>query len=212
MTTTPSVSDASRLFCVGRNYAAHAREMGAERPPTPVFFMKPGSSRVLPGKAVLPSGHGRVDFEGELVLLLSGDPETPVAGIGLGVDLTLREQQAELKRQSLPWEVAKAFDGSALVAPFAPFRGRLNEGVAAMQLETRVNGELRQQASAADMLFRPSELIAHLGRYWQLRPGDLLFTGTPEGVGPVCPGDVIEMRAVTPEGVLGPFQWQLEAS
>lgn len=212
MTAMPAVSDASRIFCVGRNYAAHAREMGAERPQSPVFFMKPGSSRVAPGRLALPSGQGRVDFEGELVLLLSGNNERPVAGVGLGVDLTLRERQAELKRQGLPWEVAKAFDGSALVSPLSPFRGALDNGMAAMQLETRVNGELRQQASATDMLFPPSELLAHLGRYWQLRPGDLLFTGTPEGVGPVCPGDVIEMRAVTPEGVLGPFQWQLEAS
>jgi fumarylpyruvate hydrolase len=212
MTTMPSVSDASRLFCVGRNYAAHAREMGAERPQTPVFFMKPGSSRVPPGRVALPRGHGRVDFEGELVLLLSGVPERPVAAVGLGVDLTLRERQAELKRQGLPWEVAKAFDGSALVGPLSLFHGALDEGVAAMQLQTRINGELRQQASGADMLFRPSELIAHLGRYWQLRPGDLLFTGTPEGVGPVCPGDVIEMRAVTQDGLLGPFQWQLEES
>lgn len=212
MTAMPSVSDASRIFCVGRNYAAHAREMGAERPQSPVFFMKPGSSRVSPGRLALPSGQGRVDFEGELVLLLSGNRERPVAGVGLGVDLTLRERQAELKRQGLPWEVAKAFDGSALVSPLSPFRGELDDGIAAIQLETRVNGELRQQASATDMLFRPSELLAHLGRYWQLRPGDLLFTGTPEGVGPVCPGDVIEMRAVTQEGVLGPFQWQLEAS
>lgn len=210
MRALPPVSDASRIFCVGRNYAAHAREMGAERPTQPVFFMKPASSRVAPGPVRLPRGHGRIDFEGELVLLLSGDPAAPVAGVGLGVDLTLRDRQAELKRQGLPWEPAKAFDGSALLSSFSPMHGPVDEQFARLMLETRLDGEVRQQAPATAMIFPPSELIRALSAYWHLRAGDLIFTGTPEGVGPIRPGDVIAMRASSPDLSLGPFEWRMD--
>jgi len=208
----PEVSDASRLFCIGRNYAAHAREMGAERPEEPVIFIKPGSVRRGPGPVILPTAFGRVDFEGELLLLLSGEPETPVAGVSLGVDLTLRERQAALKRKGLPWETAKAFEGSALMGDFSPLPAP--EQLDELAFETRINGEVRQRGRASDMLFTPLELIRALSVFWQPRAGDVLFTGTPEGVGPIQPGDVIELQTGPLEtGIampLGPFQWQME--
>lgn len=194
MSVPPRVSDASRLICVGRNYADHAREMGAERPAEPVLFLKPGAAAVPPGPARLPEGLGRVDFEGEMTLLLSGDPARPVAGIGLGVDLTLRERQTGLKEKRLPWDTAKAFDGSALLGGFTAFDSDRDDGFRTLAFETRVNGECRQRGHVSDMLFPPLALVAAAGRYWQPRAGDVLFTGTPAGVGPIASGDVIEMK------------------
>ncbi|MCP1728014.1 fumarylpyruvate hydrolase [Natronospira proteinivora] len=206
----PPVDDASRLFCVGRNFADHAREMGAERPRHPVIFLKPGSARVPPGPVRLPCGLGRVDFEGELTLLLSGREAQPFAGVGLGVDLTLREAQSRLKQDRLPWTVAKAFDGSALLGPFMPWPADLSADLSNLCFETRVNGESRQQGYGHDMLFTPAELISALSRFWCLRAGDVLFTGTPAGVGPLHPGDVIELAIRQPEMGGAAASWQME--
>lgn len=212
MSELPPTSDASRLFCVGRNYADHAREMGAERPAEPVLFLKPGSVAVPPGPARLPRGMGRVDFEGEMTLLLSGNPWRPVAGVGLGVDLTLRDRQAGLKEKRLPWDTAKAFDGSALLGGFTALSGRLDDDFRALCFETRINGERRQHGCVSDMLFPPLELVKAVGRFWQLRAGDVIYTGTPAGVGPLQPGDVIEMQWSGGGIETAPFVWTMEAS
>jgi len=167
-----------RIFCIGRNYAAHAREMGAEAPAEPVVFMKPPQSLVAPGPVQLPRGRGAVHHELELVVALD---ESGPAGMALGLDLTLREEQAALKRAGLPWERCKAFEQSAALGPFvAP-----PDDWQALQFE----GRRHQAADTANMLFGVAQLLDWLGRHWTLRPGDLVYTGTPEGVGPVVPGD-----------------------
>lgn len=187
-----------RIFCVGRNYAAHAREMGADRPSEPVIFMKPASAIVEPGTPIRPPATGEVHFEAELVLRIGREPGgsdgrallAAVDGVALGLDLTRRDVQARLKKAGLPWEAAKAFDGSAPLGEFAPMEP---SGIEKLSFECRINGELRQSGRVADMLFPPSRLLAHIATLWRLRPGDAVYTGTPEGVGPLHPGDRVEL-------------------
>jgi len=205
-----AVSDRSRLFCVGRNYADHAREMGAQRPDQPIIFLKPATSRVSPGRVRLPGELGRVDFEGELVLLLSGDPARPLAGLALGVDLTLREQQSRLKSAGLPWDVSKGFDKSAWLGPIIPWPSSLDRELTGLSFETRINGEQRQLGRAENMLFSPEELLATISQFWVIRRGDLLFTGTPAGVGPLSHQDVLEMSLLQPASPDASAHWQLE--
>lgn len=191
-----------RIFCVGRNYAAHAREMGADPQRTaPFFFMKPADS-VVPGGARLPYPQDTADFhhEVELVVALGRggeglDPQAALAlvyGYAVGVDLTKRDRQAEAKKAGEPWERSKAFERSAPVSALAtaaaighPFDNHIS---------LSVNGATRQDATTADMIWTVPEIIARLSRLWTLRPGDLIFTGTPEGVGPLAFGDVVEAR------------------
>jgi fumarylpyruvate hydrolase len=197
-----------RIYCVGRNYAAHAREMGidpAKEPP--VFFMKPGDA-VFPegGRYAYPGDTAELHHEVELVIALGrGGDRIPaeaalnhVFGYAVGIDLTKRDRQAEAKAKGQPWERAKAFELSAPISMIVmaaasghPTRGRI--GLA-------VNGLMRQEADLADMILSPAEIIAHLSRLWTLEAGDLIFTGTPEGVGALAFGDQVEARV---EGVGG---------
>jgi acylpyruvate hydrolase len=188
-----------RIFCVGRNYGAHARELKNEIPAEPVIFMKPESALVSPGGPVpYPGFSSDLHYETELVLRLSGggknlSPEE--AGMlwgeaGLGLDFTARDIQQNLKTSGLPWELAKAFDGSALAAGFQPRNTLPAEENLFFNL--LVNGEIRQEGQASDMLFSFPVLLSFLSRYFHLQPGDLVFTGTPAGVGPVKPGDRLQ--------------------
>ncbi len=197
-----------RVFCVGRNYAAHAREMGADpERASPFFFMKPADS-VMPGGARVPYPSDTEDFqhEVELVMLLGAGGEnlepqaalSLVYGYAVGIDFTKRDRQAEAKRAGEPWERSKAFERSAIISAIAsvaaighPFANRIS---------LSVNGAPRQDASTADMIWSPSEILARLSRLWILRPGDVVFTGTPEGVGALAFGDAVEARI---EGVGG---------
>lgn len=204
---------ADRVFCIGKNYAAHVAELGDVPADDCVVFMKPPSSLVRPGETVrLPRGRGAVHHEVELVLALGeGGRDLPldqalsrIAAIGLGVDLTLRDLQARLKAAARPWEVAKAFDQSALVSHFQPW----SPGGADLEditLECRVNGDLRQRGHTRDMIFPPARIIALLSKTWLLRRGDLIFTGTPAGVGPVAPGDTLSIYS----GFTGEVSWSL---
>ncbi len=187
--------DVVRIFCIGRNYAAHAAELGNAVPGEPVIFMKPPTAIVPAGADIaLPRNRGAVHFETEAVLLVGCDGANSVrdlAGIALGLDLTLRDEQAKLKAQGLPWELAKAFDGSAALGSFV----RPPEDFDAVEFECRVNGERRQHGRMREMLFPVPRIIDFLASRFALRKGDLVFTGTPEGVGPLAPGDVIETRS-----------------
>jgi 2-keto-4-pentenoate hydratase/2-oxohepta-3-ene-1,7-dioic acid hydratase in catechol pathway len=202
--------DTRRIFCVGRNYADHAREMGGVLPPEPMIFMKPATSLVLEGAPLhLPRGRGSVHHEMELVLALGREAEevepeaalSLLAGVTLGLDLTLRDEQARLKQSGSPWELAKAFDGSAAVGTFVP--APLKFDPQAVQMSCRVNGSLRQHGNTADMLFTIPAILAFLSRRWRLLPGDLVYTGTPAGVGPLASGDYIEIEAAE----IGRFEW-----
>lgn len=195
--------EVQRVFCIGRNYAAHAAELGNETPGEPVLFMKPPTAIVQADVIELPRERGSVHHETELVLLVGRDAAAGVAdmaGITLGLDLTLRDEQSKLKAKGLPWELAKAFENSAPLGRFvAPPRD-----LAALEFECHVNGERRQHGKVANMLFSPARLLAFLGANFRLLKGDLIFTGTPEGVGPLVPGDNIEISS----SAIGEFAWQ----
>lgn len=193
-----------RVYCVGRNYAAHAREMGAD--PTreaPFFFCKPADAivpvgaddtRVLP----FPVATANLHYEAELVVAIGqGGSDIPAAdaldhvwGYGVGLDLTRRDLQTALKDKGRPWELGKAFDRSAPLSALVPAAAIGHPRQAAIWLTQ--NGTPRQQADIADMIWSVAETIAHLSGFFRLEPGDLIFTGTPEGVGPVVAGDVLE--------------------
>ncbi|HOX89824.1 MAG TPA: fumarylacetoacetate hydrolase family protein [Burkholderiaceae bacterium] len=195
-----------RVYCVGRNYEEHAREMGASGREAPFFFSKPADA-VVPapeGKVLtlpFPSATESLHHEIELVVALGGGgrdiaaAEAPalIWGYTVGLDLTRRDLQAEAKKQGRPWDTAKGFDQSAPVGPIRPVGriGHQNSG----EIWLAVNGERRQSGDVAQMIWNVAEIIEHLSRYYELRAGDLIFTGTPAGVGPVQRGDEIEAAA-----------------
>ncbi|MGA9854829.1 MAG: fumarylacetoacetate hydrolase family protein [Gammaproteobacteria bacterium] len=199
-----------RIFCVGRNYAEHAKEMGNALPAGPVIFMKPATSLVALGEPLkLPKGQGSVHHEMELVVVIGKQgADIPVeeavsfvAGITLGIDLTLRDVQSKLKQAGAPWELSKSFDGSAAIGKFTAWSPQSD--IQNIDMRCTVNGALRQQGNTQDMLFQVDKIIAFLSRHWRLLPGDLIFTGTPAGVGPLNPGDRIEIES--PQ--IGRFGW-----
>ncbi|KPK33320.1 MAG: fumarylacetoacetate hydrolase [Betaproteobacteria bacterium SG8_40] len=186
-----------RIYCVGRNYAAHAREMGRDPDrEAPFFFMKPADAIVPGGGAVAyPPGTADLHHEIELVVALhrGGSDISPadaldcVYGYAVGLDLTRRDLQAEAKKQGRPWDFGKSFDQSAPVTAIYPVasHGHHDSG----KITLHVNGELRQQGDLSDMIWSVPDTIAYLSQYYRLEPGDLIFTGTPAGVGAVVPGD-----------------------
>ena len=194
-----------RIFCIGRNYALHAAELGNAPPPEPVVFMKPESCLVPVGAPLkLPRGRGAVHHEAEVVLLLDVGKDGPkLAGVTLGLDLTLRDEQDRLKKGGMPWELAKCFDGSAPIGAFvAPDKLKLGM----LGFEFRVGGQLRQSGNTADMLFPIAKILECLASRWALVPGDLVYTGTPPGVAPVNPGDELQLESVG----IGRFKWKCE--
>jgi len=186
-----------RIYCIGRNYAEHAKEMGAVPDRAqPVFFMKPNDAIVADGGDVAyPPATSDLHHEVEMVVALaSGGRDIPVDralehvfGYGVGLDLTRRDLQATAKAKSLPWDSSKAFDQSAPVSALR--RAAEIRHPRAARLTLSVNGALRQRADIADMLFTVPEIIHELSRLWTLTPGDLIFTGTPSGVAALQRGD-----------------------
>ncbi|QUD86737.1 fumarylacetoacetate hydrolase family protein [Phenylobacterium montanum] len=187
-----------RVFCVGRNYAAHRREMGGDERDRPFFFQKPADALVPPGLPVpYPSLTKNLHHEIELVAALGADgadvsPDEALAmvwGYAAGVDLTRRDLQNAAKDKGQPWEAGKAFDASAPIGLIRPVdrSGHPKGGI-----RLSVNGEVRQEAQLSDMIWSVAEVIAQASRLWRLEAGDLIFTGTPEGVGPLNPGDQVE--------------------
>ncbi|MBK3736847.1 FAA hydrolase family protein [Azospirillum brasilense] len=189
-----------RIYCVGRNYAAHAREMGADpdREP-PFFFMKPADAIVADGTAIpYPPRTANLHHEIELVVAIgTGGRDIPVEraldhvyGYGVGLDMTRRDLQNAAKKEGKPWDMGKGFDQSA---PCGTLRraadiGHPDKGSVTLS----VNGELRQKGDLADLIWSVSETISYLSGLVELQPGDLIYTGTPEGVGPVVAGDRLE--------------------
>jgi fumarylpyruvate hydrolase len=185
-----------RIFCVGRNYAAHAKEMGMTERAPPFFFMKPAASLVVAGEdaCAYPPDTDDLHHEVELVLALrNGGANIPedqallrVYGCAVGIDLTKRDRQAQLKDAGHPWERSKAFDGSAVIGAITPGAPPPSGAIT-----LSVNGEGRQSGDIADMIWGPAEIITHLSRIWTLRSGDLIYTGTPAGVGALQRGDEV---------------------
>jgi 2-keto-4-pentenoate hydratase/2-oxohepta-3-ene-1,7-dioic acid hydratase in catechol pathway len=199
----------NRIFCIGRNYAEHAAELGHAADGECVVFMKPASCVVGPGQPiVLPRGRGSVHHEAELVVMLTGggadipaqDALENVAALTLGLDLTLRELQAGLKKKGAPWELAKAFDGAAPLGDWKPYQG---QDLQALSFSCAVNGTVRQRGETREMLFPVARILHILSQTWSLEPGDIVYTGTPAGVGPLSPGD----RVVLESQAIGRFEW-----
>ncbi|MBK9020794.1 MAG: fumarylacetoacetate hydrolase family protein [Sulfuritalea sp.] len=192
-----------RIYCVGRNYAAHAREMGSDpdREP-PFFFCKPADAvvPVAPGnttETAYPSQTANYHHEVELVVAIGRggrdigieSANGHVYGYAVGFDMTRRDLQFALRDKGRPWELGKAFDQSAPISPIVP-AARIGHP-AAGRIWLTVNGVLKQEGDLADLIWSVPETIAHLSKYFELCPGDLIFTGTPEGVGPVVRGDLV---------------------
>ncbi|MBK8770329.1 MAG: fumarylacetoacetate hydrolase family protein [Rhizobiales bacterium] len=173
-----------RIYCVGRNYNEHVVEMGgvAGRDP-PFFFSKPNDAIVLDGRFPYPPMSRDVHHEIELVVALG--PDTKICGYAVGIDFTRRDLQAEAKKLGRAWDTAKAFDFSAPVSAITPRTDMLSSG--AIWLD--VNGTRRQTGNLRDMIWNVQEIIDSLGEYFILKPGDIIFTGTPAGVGAVQKGD-----------------------
>lgn len=185
-----------RILCVGRNYAAHRREMGGDDRDPPFFFAKPADAVVPPGlDAAYPPATSNLHHEIELVVALKAGGANlsaekaldGVFGYAVGVDLTRRDLQAEAREKKQPWEASKGFDQSAPISPIKRWTGAPPQG----RIWLSVNGETRQDAVVADMIWRVPEIIAEASKLWILAPGDLIFTGTPEGVGPLVRGDAV---------------------
>ena len=175
-----------RILCVGQNYAAHAREMGQARA-EPFFFTKPADAVVVDGAdPVYPTATANLHHEVELLCAIGADGE--IAGWAVGCDLTRRDLQATAKDKGRPWDAAKGFDQSAPCGALT--LGSLPDPAAPIALS--VNGEMRQSGRLDDMVWNPVEILAKARELWDVRSGDLIFTGTPEGVGPLHPGDHVE--------------------
>jgi fumarylpyruvate hydrolase len=190
-----------RIFCVGRNYAEHAREMGADpAQEEPFFFTKPANALVQNNTAIpYPSSTENLQPEVELVVALSrGGTNIPadkvnydyVFGYAVGLDMTRRDLQQKFKERGHPWDMAKGFDHSAPVSAITPefYSGVVSKG----KIELKVNGDLKQSADLAEMIWGVPEIIHHLSTLVELQPGDLVFTGTPAGPPTVVKGDVLE--------------------
>jgi fumarylpyruvate hydrolase len=192
-----------RIYCVGRNYAEHALEMGHSGREPPFFFMKPADA-VLPvaegetGAMDYPSLTSNLHHEIELVVAIgtggsdiaAADAPRHVWGYAVGLDMTRRDLQNEMKKQGRPWCIGKAFEQSAPIGPIVPLArtGELLQGAITLD----VNGQRRQQGDLADLIWSVAETIEQLSRAWHLQPGDLIYTGTPAGVGAVQRGDLME--------------------
>ena len=201
--------DIQRIFCIGRNYSEHIKELGNTPDEAFVVFMKPPSCIVPQGKPIaLPRGRGSVHHEAELVVRLSGGGAgiaesaalSHIDHITLGLDLTLRDLQNELKKKGSPWELAKAFDQAAPLGEWKPYHG---QDLQALEFSFHVNGALRQHGRTRDMLFSVARQIHILSKTWALADGDIIYTGTPAGVGPLQPGD----RLVLESAEIGKFEW-----
>ncbi|MFZ4605462.1 MAG: fumarylacetoacetate hydrolase family protein [Caulobacter sp.] len=176
-----------RILCVGRNYAAHRREMGGDDRDPPFFFTKPADAVVLPG-ADVPYPSATSDLHHEIELVVAIGEGGAIFGFAVGVDLTRRDLQNAFKAKGQPWDAAKGFDASAPISAIIPTTGVIPQG----RIKVSVNGETKQDGAVADMIWSVEEILVEAGKLWKLEPGDLIFTGTPEGVGPLVRGDKVE--------------------
>lgn len=190
-----------KIVCVGRNYAEHARELNNPVPPQPLLFIKPATAACpLTAPIKLPANLGSVHYETELAILIgrpltrAGEAEAlnAIAGVGLALDLTLRELQTRLKTDGHPWERAKGFDGACPLSPFVPVSEF--DSLEALQFSLTINGDIRQQGDTRDMITPLLPLLAHISETFTLLPGDVVLTGTPAGVGVLVSGQHLKLE------------------
>ncbi len=189
-----------KIICIGRNYREHAKELNNPIPEKPVFFMKPDTALLQKNNPFFyPDFSKDVQYETEIVLKINRNGkhiEEQFAHkyfneIGIGIDFTARDLQAEQKKKGLPWEIAKAFDGAAPVGTFVS-KNQFPD-INNLHFSLKINGELRQEGNTADMMFGFNRIIAYVSQFISLKPGDLIFTGTPSGVGPTKINDHFEV-------------------
>ena len=189
-----------KMVCIGRNYLAHVKELDNDLPTEPLFFMKPDTALLPEGEPfAYPDFSSQIHYETELVLRICrtgkniDEKDAPYYydAITVGIDFTARDLQNECKAKGHPWEKAKAFDGSAVIGKFKSVKDLYNPNDIAFGM--KLNGEWRQQGHIRDMIFGFEKLISHVSRFVTLKEGDFVFTGTPQGVGAVHPGDVLEL-------------------
>ena len=187
------------IYCLGQNYADHAKEMGSTASSTPIIFLKPNSAVIGNDEdIVLPPMSSNVNHEVELTVLIGKEGKniplaeayTYVAGYGIGLDMTMRDRQLEAKKAGHPWAIAKGFDTSAPLSPFVD--AHLVPDPHALEISLSVNTAVRQHSTTAHMIFRIDTIIAFLSTVFTLMEGDVIYTGTPEGVGQVRSGDIID--------------------
>ncbi len=188
-----------KIICIGRNYVNHAKELNNPVPAKPVFFLKPDSSVLLKNRPFyIPAFSNEIHYEVELVIKISKVGKNIAEKfahryyneIGLGIDFTARDLQNECKQKGLPWEIAKTFDNSAVLSEFVPLSDYDN--ISNIDFSLMKNGTMVQQGNSGDMLFNVDFLISYLSQFYTLKMGDLIYTGTPAGVGPVAIGDHLQ--------------------
>ena len=187
-----------KIICIGRNYTKHIEELANEKPENPVIFMKPDSAVLLKKNPfIIPPFSQDIHYEVEILVKINRlgkfiDEKFAhkyYEEIGLGIDFTARDVQSKMKEKGLPWEKAKAFDQSAVVGEYVS-AGDLD--IENLDFELHINGELAQQGNTSQMIYSVADMIEHCSQYFTLKIGELLFTGTPKGVGSVKPGDILE--------------------
>jgi 2-keto-4-pentenoate hydratase/2-oxohepta-3-ene-1,7-dioic acid hydratase in catechol pathway len=191
-----------KVVCIGRNYAEHAKELGNPVPTEPLIFMKPGSCVVpLESSFSIPTDRGSVHYEAEIVVLigkpLSKNPSAEevvdaISGFAPGLDLTLRDVQSRLREKGLPWELAKCFDGAAVIAPFVP--AETCPDLTDIDIRLTINDKVVQDGNSSLMLNPIVPMIQYMAAHFSLQAGDIIMTGTPAGVGPFEPGDRIVLE------------------
>ena len=186
-----------RIICVGRNYTAHRVEMGGDDRDPPFFFAKPADAIVPPGRDVAyPPRTANLHHEIELVVAIgTGGKDVPVEtalshiyGYAVGVDMTRRDLQNAAKDKGYPWDASKGFDDSAPISAIRRWSGPAPQG----RIAISINGQIKQDGKVADMIWNVAEIVSEASKLWTLVPGDLIYTGTPEGVGPLVRGDQVE--------------------
>jgi len=202
-----------KIVCMGQNYAKHIEELKTRVPDKPMLFFKPSTALLSPGDPIrLPDFSKNIHYETELVALIdkparhisSAEALQFVGGYAVGLDLTARDVQVEARKHGEAWAVAKGFDGSAPLSEITPAEEVGDPGD--LEIELRLNGEVRQSARTSDMIFKTEDIISYASSVFTLEPGDLVFTGTPSGVGVIRSGDELEARIER----VGAVRWEVK--
>lgn len=190
----------SKIICIGRNYVEHINELGNEMPTEPVIFIKPNSAIT---DAMTFDPQEDIHYEAELTFVVQ---DGALSGVGIGLDLTKRAVQSQLKVKGLPWERAKSFDGSAVLSNFVSIPGRIEE----LSLELYINGELTQLATFDLMLHKPNDILAEVSAFMTCEDGDLIMTGTPKGVGSIQLGATFMARVLSKQQTILENTWKVK--
>jgi len=192
----------SKIICVGRNYVEHVKELNNEMPDEPVIFLKPNGA--ISQQLICFHNTDSLHYEGEICFVYD---DNNFSAVGFGLDITKRDLQTRLKTKGLPWERAKAFDGSAVFSPFVSI-DRIPDN---LRLELYINGLLIQEGHLDHMMFKPDQVLSNLSQFMHLNQGDVVMTGTPKGVGQIMDGDLFYAKIMVDDDILTQAEWQAVA-